>query len=191
MNFDAFKTELNIRTGDTDNFTFTNEEKTAALTEAFNDESVVGEVWSTPLTFDSSTYQYAKPNGVSSIKDIYIKAANSNDFFPNPISSSVWSVVGSNIQFTQGVHAFVVDGTPLYLKGVYKYTVADTIDNVNTQEYILNIAQLHLYTMLGTKKTFRFLKNDTSVSEIVTMKRELERKVADYKRRLPRSFEGA
>lgn len=191
MDFTALKAELNIRIGDTDNFTFTIEEKTSALTEAINDESVVKPSWNDSVTFDSSTYQYAKPSTVDVVKDIYMKRSASTDVFPEKIDSSLWEIVGSNIQFKPISSRFIPDGTVLYLRGSDKYTISDTIAETNVQEYILNLSQLHLYTMLGTKKAFKFLKNDTSISEIVTMRRELERKVADYKRRLPRSFEVA
>lgn len=183
------KTELNIRIGDTDNFTFTSEEKDSALTEAFNDESVVKDVWNTSLTFTHGTYQYAKPSGVDVVSDIYIKRDDSEDE-PEKISSSLWEVVGSNIHFKPGAKV-IPEGYTLHIKGKTKYDDEDTITEVNLQEYVMNLAQLHLFNMLGTKKAFKFLKNDTSVNEIVTVKRELERKVAAYKARLPRSFEAA
>lgn len=185
------KTTLNIRIGDTDNFTFTSEEKDEALTEAYNDDLVLADVWDSSLTFDSNTYQYARPATVERIMDIYIRPSNTTDTEPEPISSSLWEVVGSNIHFKGGANNAIPDGYTLYLKGKNKYTTADTIAETNVQEYVLNLAQLRCLDMLLLKKTFKFLKNDTSVSEVVATKRELERKVGQYRQRLPRAFESA
>lgn len=189
MDFSAFKTQLNIRLGDTDNFTFTDEEKTSNLTEAFQDESVVSPAWDSSLTFDTSTYQYARPATVDVVQDIYIRLSNASDTEPQKIDSALWEVVGANIQFKAPAFSIIPDNYTLYLKGKNKYTISDTITEVNVQEYVLNIAQLHCLNMLGVKKALKFLKNDISVNELVTIKRELERKVGQYKQRLPRSFE--
>ena len=185
--FAALKITLNIRIGDTDNFTFTDEEKTEALTEAFNDQDTVKEVWNTSLTFSTTTYQYAKPSGVDVVEDIYIRGDNSVEE-PQKIDSSLWEVVGSNIQFKPG-RTSIPQGYTLYVKGYTKYDVADDITEVNVQEFVLALAQLRLFRMLGVKKTFKFLKNDTSVAEVVGMKRELERDVAAYRQRLPTSYQ--
>lgn len=182
-----FLAELNIRTGDTDNFTFTPEEKGAALTEAFNDEYVITDKWDTSLLFTQGTYQYTKPSGVDAVSDIAIKADNSHDY-PEKIDPSLWEVVGNNIQFKPGAD-IIPTGYTLYLKGKTKYDDADTINEVNVQEYLLNLAQLRLYKIMLAKKSMRFLKNDTTVGEIVTVKRDLEQDVAQYRRRLPKQYQ--
>ena len=188
MDFAAFLVQLNINLGDTDNFTFTVEEKTRALTEAFNDPYAVRTVWNTSLTFDSQTYQYAIPGTLTTVQDIGFSASNTATDEPSTISGSLWSVVGSNIQF-RGANNVIPDGYTLYVRGNYKVTVSDTITEINLQEYILNVAQLKCLKSLGNKKLNRFLKNDTSVAEIVTWKRELQQEVAESRRRLPRSYE--
>jgi len=182
---------LNIRLGDTNNFTFTSDEKTEALNEAFNDALVVTEVWDSSLTFDTSTYQYALPATVDRLMDIYIKPSNATDTDPEKISSDLWEVVAGNIQFKNAANDFIPDGYTLYLKGKNKYTTSDSIVETNLQEYVLNLAQLNCLNMLGIKKDLSFLKNDTSISEIIAVKRELERKVAQYRQRLPRAYEAA
>lgn len=179
--------ELNKRIGDTDNFTFTSDEKTSALTEAINDEYSVTPKWDTSLTFTQGTYQYPKPTGVDSVQDIYIKPSGSTDY-PEKIDSSFWEVIGSNIHFKAGSD-IIPTGYTLYIKSKTKYDTSDTISEVSVQEYILKLAQLRLYQIMLNKKSMRFLKNDTSVNEIVTIKRELEQDVAKYRQRLPRAFE--
>ena len=182
---------LNLRLGDTNNFTFTSDEKTEALNEAFNDDLVVADVWDSSLTFDTATYQYARPATVDRIQDIYIKPSNASDTDPQKISADLWEVVGDNIHFKNAANLYIPDNYTLYLKGKNKYTTADSIVETNVQEYVLNLAQLNCLNMLGVKKALSFLKNDTSVSEIIAIKRELERKVAQYRQRLPRAFEAA
>lgn len=189
--FAELLTTLNLRLGDTNNFTFTSNEKTEALTEAFNDDLVLADAWDSSLTFNSSAFQYARPAGVDRIQDICLKPSNTSDTNPEPIAGELWEVIGDNIHFKNAANSFIPHGHTLYLKGKNKYTVADSIVETNVQEYVLNLAQLHCLNMLGVKKALSFLKNDTSVSEIIAIKRELERKVAQYRQRLPRAFEVA
>lgn len=187
MDKTALLAQLNIRMGDTDNFTFTAEEKDDAITEAINNDYVRKQVWDSSLTYDVGTYQYAKPSGVDVIQDIYIKADDNLDE-PEKIDSNLWEVVGTNIHFKKG-SAVIPDGYTLYLKGFTKYDDADTIAETSLQEYVLNLAQLKLLRMLGVKKALRFLKNDTSMAEVVAIKRELEVEVREYRRRQPTAWE--
>lgn len=190
MNEAALLAELNIRIGDTDNFTFTSNEKTSALTEAFNDDYVVKDKWDTTLTFDTGTYQYAKPSDVDVVLDIYLRPDNSQDE-PEKIDSSLWEVIGSNIHFKNYASNIIPDGYTLYLRAKTKYDSDDTIIETNLQEYILTLAQLRLYKIMLNKKSMRFLKNDTSVAEIVAIKRDLEQDVIRYRQRLPKSYQVA
>lgn len=188
MDAAAFLTELNIRTGDTDNFTFTPEEKAAAITRALNDSYLVSDVWDDSLTYTTNTYQYAVPAGVDVVRDIYIRADTSSD--PQVIDSKLWKVVADNIQFQRSTIG-VPEGYTLYIKGYVKYSDADTITDYKLQEYVLANSILVLYSTLLNKRNFRFLKNDTSVPEIVATKREMEQEVARYRRELPKDYQVA
>lgn len=187
MDFATFLETLNIALGDTDDFTFTPEEKTRALTEAFNDPYVVTDDWDTSLTFVTGTYQYALPAGVTSVKDISIKADNSQDY-PEKISSNLWEVVGTNIQFKPGADV-IPSGYTLYVRGNDKTTIADTVSSVRLQEYILKLAQYACLSQLGNKRALRFLKNDTTMNELITLKRDLQQDVANYRRSLPTGYQ--
>lgn len=182
--------QLNVRLGDSDNFTFTPEEKQDALYEAFDDDYAVKPIWNDSLTFTTGTFQYAKPTGVDVIQDIYIKGDNNVDE-PQKIDSTLWEVVDTNIHFKMGANLAIPTGWTLYVKGKTKYDSDDTVTEKSIQQYILNLAQLKLLRMLGVKKALRFLKNDTSVAEIVAIKNELEREVAQYRRRLPTAWENS
>lgn len=188
MDFDDLLEQLNIALGDSDNFTFTPEEKTRALTEAVNDPYVVKTIWDSTLTTSAATYQYAIPVALTTVQDIYIRTDNSIDN-PTKIDSSFYEVVGSNIQFSP--HSTVPDGYGLFVKGKYKYTTADTITETNVQEYVLTVAQYRCLKLLGNKKVNRFLKNDTTMAELVTLKRDLEQDMMNYRKRLPTGYEVA
>lgn len=191
MDFDALLAKLNIRLGDTDNFAFTTEEKTELLTEAFEDEYVIKQVYDDSLTFDTSTYQYARPSGLTTVTGIAYKISASTTDFPETIGAGVWSMVGDNIQFQTIASRIIPQGYTLYLTGNYKYTVDDTVTEPRIQQYILNLAQLNAMDGVGLKKVLKFIKNDTSMADIIVLRRELERKVAKYRARMPRAFEVA
>lgn len=191
QSFADLKTTLNLRIGDTDDFTFTDVEKSQALTEAFNDPLVTKPIWDSTLAFVYGTYQYTKPTGVDVVQDIYTRAPGDTISEPKQIDSKLWEVVDGNIQFKNEADNYIAEGCTLFIKGKTKYTVDDSIAETNVQEYILNLAVFNLLGMLGHKKVFKFLKNDTSVSEAIAIKREAERHVQEYRRRMPRQFESA
>jgi len=184
MNFAAATSKLNIRIGDTDNFTFTPEEKIDALTEAFNDSHVLKTVWNSTTVYATGTYEYPLPSEVTVVQDVYTGSATEE---PKKVGSTEWEIIGSNIRLGDRF----TNGSTISLKGYVKYLITDTVTEVNIQEYILNLAQLKLLRMLGVKKSLRFLKNDTSMSEVIAIKQELEREVKEYQRRLPRAWENA
>lgn len=182
---------LNIALGDTSNVTFTTEEKQRALTKAWNNSYVVTVQWDSSLTFDTSTYQYTVPSGLTTIKDIYISASNSTSDFPEKISNDLWEVVENKIQFKPQANNIIPDGYTLYLKGNYKVTVDDTLDTVNLQEYVIALAGYETLTLLGYKKANLFLKNDTSMAELIALRREFKQDVIELRQKLAREFESA
>lgn len=191
MTYSEFYDELNIRIGDTDNFTFTTEEKQAALTDTYRDD-VVGQITiDTSLTYASGDYQYPLPATMTAVKDIYLSPVSTD--YPAPLDSSYYTVVDGNIEFINSTKNVITDGNTLYVRGWTPYTVDDSIPDTNTNliGYILVATQLKLYRTLLNKKSFRFLRNDTSVSEIVASKREWERELMTYKNNIQRQFESA
>lgn len=186
MNFAALLAKLNIRLGDSNDFAFTPEEKTEILTEAVQDSYVVNTIWDDSLTFVTDTWRYAVPTGVTTVKDIYIKAEG-NDPETTPLP---FDVIDGYIQFKGGSN-IIPNGSTLYIRGNYKYTIADTISEIALQDYILNLAQVSAMDGIGVKKILKFVKNDATVSEMVTIKRELENKVVKYRQRLPKEFQAA
>lgn len=191
MDFDDSLDALNIQLGDTGDVTFTSDEKTRALTKAWNDSYVTKTVWDTTLTMLSGTYQYDIPDGLTTVKDIYISVSNSTSDNPEPIASDLWEVVDGNIQFSPKATFIPVNYT-LYLKGNYKLDPEiDTLDTVNLQEYVLAMAGSNTITLLKYKKANLFLKNDTSVSELVALGREFQREAKEYRLYLQKDYENS
>lgn len=190
MTYEELLDQLNITIGDSEDTTFTPEEKERALTKAFNDSYVVKTVWDSTTTYSSGTYQYAKPTGMTTVKDIYISASNNTATDkPQKIDKAAWEIVDDNIQFNNYADSVITSGSTLYIKGNYKYTVSDTISDVNTQEYLTALAGFNTLTALTFKKANLFLKNDTTLSELIALRRELKQEVMEYRAKKARDFE--
>jgi hypothetical protein len=192
MDFADTEDELNITLGDSGSVTFTPEEKQRALQKAWKDPYVVKTVWDISLTYDSQTYQYAVPTGVTTVKDIYLSPSNTAYDPPEKIASDLWEVVDGYIQFKSLASSIIPQGNTLYIKGNYKYDYAtDTITDNNTQEYVIALAGYNTLTLLGFKKANLFLKNDTTMGELVALRRELKQDVVEARGKLAREFEAA
>lgn len=186
MTFEQLKTELNTALGDDDNFTFTDNEKTRALTEAVNDRYVVDEVFDDSLTYSTSTWQYTVPSAVTVVQELQM--AFSDDSSPERIPKEAWEVVDDKIHIDVRYRHILRDGRTLYVKGLNKLDAGDTITKVGTQEYILNLAQYNTLKLLTQKKVNRFLKNDTTMSELVGLRGQLWQDVQEYRTRIRRIF---
>lgn len=189
MTYNESLDELNTTLDDAGNVTFTPEQKQRALTKAWNDSYVIRTKWDETLTFSTSTYQYAIPVALTTVKDIYLTASSSDN--PEPIDSDLWEIVDGNIQFNARARYIIPHGNTLYCKGNYKLTTSDTLDDVGMQEYVIALASVETINTLLFKKANLFLKNDVTVSELVAIKREMERMVQAHRNRLVREYESA
>lgn len=191
MTFSSSKTQLNLLLSNTAGFTFNDDEVTQILTDAWNDKYAVNPlVWDTSLTFSATngTYQYAIPNTLTTVSGIYITRSSTD--LPDRVDDSLWTVVGSNIQFTDRALQVIPDGYTLYLEGRYKVTIADTITDTALEQYILALAGYNALRYLLLKKTMQFLRNDTSVSEIIAARRELYADMVRWRQQLTQEFIG-
>jgi len=167
----------------------TDERLTAAITEAWRDGWVATPVWdSTSLTFSVSVYQYPVPTGMTTVDAIYIRRATSA--FPEEISSDLWEVVDGNIIFQQEGSYIIPDGFALQVRGKYKLTDSDSIpsDNLTMQNYVVALAGWHILKYMTYTKILSFLNNDTSVSEILAFKADIQRDVQRYRQQLQMSY---
>ncbi len=191
MDLTSALTTLNTILGDTGDVTFTSTEKTRALTKAWNDSYVFADMWDTSLVYTQGVYKYAAPATLTALRDIYISPSGSTQPFPEPISSDLWELLAGNIQFSQRADRTIPNGYTLYLKGKYKLTTTDTIDDSMMQEYVLSLAGYNTLAMLGQKKANLFVKNDTTMGELIVLRRELLTEVKEMRARLPKAYESA
>lgn len=189
LSFTDAQITLNIMIGDGSDVTFTTAEKERALTRAWNDGYVVNEVWSDSLTYIVGTYQYTLPTELTTVKDIYISPTGASSPFPEPIDSSLWELVDGDIQFNSRADSIIPTGYALYIKGHYKLTISDSINDTNMQEYVLALAGVETLKLLGFKKANLFTKNDVTMSELIGLRRELQQDVIGLRRNLRRSWE--
>lgn len=190
MDYAGTLTELNETLDDTGNVTFTPEQKNRALTKAWNDPYVVKTVWDTSTSFNQNSYQYAIPSGMTTVKDIYISSSNTTMDFPVPIDGDMWEVIDGNIQFV-GAN-IIPQGWTLYLKGNKKLdSTSDSLETTNLQEYVIALAAYNCITALKYKKVNLFLKNDTTLSELIALGRDLGVEVKDLRAKLQKDYEMA
>lgn len=189
MDFDTTLAQANIRIGDTGNVTFSVEEKTLAMQQAWDDSSVVEEYWDDSITFDQSISEYTKPSGVDNILDLYIKPDNSNDTNQQKIDQNLWEDFGGSIRFKNNANLSIPDGYTIYIKTYKKLDYdSDTITGRKLQRFVIALGSWNTLEMLGYKKANLFLKNDTSMGELITLRRELQREVTRLRSSLPRAF---
>lgn len=190
MDYDATYTELNTRIGDSGDVTFTPEEKASALHKAWNDSFVVKTVWDSTTTWAANTWSYVVPTALDTVKDIY--TAYSSSYAPEPISADLYEVVDGRIRFRQEAGNIFSAGNTVYVKGNKKLDYAtDTLPTTNLEEYVIASAGFNTLTLLGHKKANLFLKNDVSMSELVTLRRELDTERKELRGKLLREWEGA
>lgn len=101
----------------------------------------------------------------------------------------MYDIVAGNIQFNVNARRWLSDTTTLYVKGVYKLALTDSLTTDGLVNYTLSLAALILLRQLVLKHTFVFLRNDTSMSDIINAKRDMQADVLRYKQALVREFE--
>lgn len=187
MDYNAFLSELNILLGDSDNFTFTPEEKQRCLKQAFNDRYVVDTATGT-FTYSNQTRAYALPAGITTVRNLQF---NTVDSWPQTLPGDSYEVINSTIYIDYDYRFKIPTGATMTVIGNDKLTIADTITKTNLQEYILTLAHYNTLALLGTKKTNRFIKNDTNMNEILAIRRELQQNILQQRQSLARNYERA
>lgn len=182
MQFQDFLNELNNILGDSNNFALSNDQKTQNLTQAFNDNYAVTQVWDSSLTFSINQYKYPLPADITVVNDVYLERDVSQ--FPEYIDRGLWEVIGGNLQFNNIAHWTIPDTYPLWLSGWYKVQKTDTITDVNLQNYILALAGWLCLRNLTYIKLNSFLRNDTTIAELINARREMFGDVTEYRRQL-------
>jgi hypothetical protein len=170
-------------------FTFTIDQITQALTQAWQDSYVVTSLWDDSLTYIQGTWQYALPENVRVVRGIYTKKNETS--YPEPISTDLYEIVGTNIQFRPQVQNFLTDNTTLYLKSSYKLLTADSLPTENMINYVLSLATFLMLKQLSFMKVFVFLRNDTSLADIINTRKDIQMEMLQFRQALQRDFEGS
>lgn len=194
LTFANAKTQLKLLTTQTTNFTFTDDEITQALTTAWQDSFVGNVVWDSSLSYSMGTFQYTIPSTITTVRDIYIIKPETNltsspGNYPEKISQDLYEIVAGKIQFFQIMQNFVNDTVTLYLKGFYSLTTSDNLTTDVQINYVLSNAAYTLLRALMLKRTFVFLRNDTSMADIKFARDDMRTDMLRYRQMLLREFE--
>lgn len=172
-------TTLNIEIDDGDNFTFTADEKNRAITRAWNDKYVVQESYDSSLTYDNTVQQYTLPTSMRDV--ISVGQDPNNDSFETELPSTAWTVKAGKLHIDSAYRTYLTTGKTLYLWGWKKLTTSDSITDELLQEYVLDLARYNTLHQLQSKGVNRFLKNDTTISELLNTSREAKARVDEYR----------
>lgn len=191
MDYTETLEQINITLGDSDNVTFTPEEKARAAQKAWNDSFAVKRTKDNTLTFTSGTYEYALPTALTTVTAVQLSKSNDTTAdAPETLDRNLWEVVDGYIRFRNNIYSIVPDGYTLYLIGNKKLNYAtDTVTDTDMQEYLIALGSYNTLTLLTYKKANLFLKNDTSMAELISLKRDLKDEVRELRAKLQRSFE--
>lgn len=189
MQLADFITQLNISLSNTAGFAFNNDEITRILENAYNDKYACLPVWDDSLNFDITQYQYQLPGTLTTVSAVYIERTSTN--LPVEISANLWEVVNGQLQFSDRAAQSIPNGFQLFLRGKYKVTTDDGIDDVGLQEYILALAAYNALQLLLLKKINVFLRNDTTVSDIIAAKREFYTDMVRWRQQVGAEFVNA
>lgn len=179
--------ELNILLGDTDNFTFTPEEKQRALKDAWRDRFVVNKVTDATNTYSSTTETYTV-TGLTTVTDVKYNTADS---WKESLPSDAYHYSAPTISIDKDYRYVIPGGATLTVYGNYKLTTADDITNEQVIEYMLALAHYNTLKLLGAKKTNRFIKNDTNMNEIIALRNALTVDIRNLRQGLEQSYERA
>ncbi len=184
--FAALLDELDILLGDSDDFTFTPEEKTRALTEAWRDRYVFKS--STATQTYSSTVRAYTFTGPTAIRELQY---NTTDGWPRSLPGDAWELIDGVVYIDFDHRYTIPDGATLTALGRQKLAITDDIPDTdpNTIEYVFAVAHYNTLKLLGAKKTNRFIKNDTNMNEIIALRRDLQSDILQKRQALARNYE--
>lgn len=178
--FNEMQTRLNTVLDDADNFTFTADEKEEALTQAWDDEYVWTDEYNETITTVSEQSNYSLPTGIEHIEEIMID--KENDGYPEPLDPSAYRIYGGKIYFNRNYKSLEGSKT-LVLVGKKKLTTSDDLPTF-LQNYVLALAQAYTTELLRNKRVNRFIKNDTTLGEILRAGQDAHRKALQMRRHL-------
>lgn len=161
----------------------------SAVTQAWRDPWVCNQIWDdTSLIFSMNVFKYDIPVGITTIDALYIK--RSSFVFPEEIGSELWEVIDGQIIFNKNAVLRIPDGFTVQIRGRYKLTDTDSIaaTNMPMQNYIVNLAAWIVLKQVGFSRVLAFLKNDTSMSELIAFRNLIEQDMLKYRSQLQLAY---
>lgn len=165
---------------------------TQAITQAWRDGYVVTKVYDSSVTFVQGTYEYAVPATVSNIESIETQRDSSQP--PEPIDASFWSVVSvggvRTLKISTRGNWVLPSGYPLFIRGKYKLTTSDPIPTnaLVLQNYVVSLAAFIVLKQIGYTKVLSFLQNDTSMSELLAFRNQMQQDMFQYRAQLSTEY---
>ena len=177
VTFTDLKTRLNTWLRDTQNLTFTDDEKTEILKEAVADPFVAYPVKDTSLTTAAGTYTYTMPSGIRDVFEVGLDI-NSDGIF-HLVNPDTYDIINGEIHFND---KGLPSGKTIQVIGNKKLDYLSADFPVQLQEYILHLAMIAAFEMLKTSLTNRFLKNDMTMSDIIQSIATHQRRAEELRR---------
>lgn len=191
LDFASALTQLKLLTSQTTNFTFTDDELTQALQQSWQDSYVCNKVTDTSLSYVAGTWQYAIPATLTTVTGLRFQRTSTD--FPEPIDRSLYNVntATNSIEFVLNAPIWFDAGQTLLVDGRYKLTTNDLLLTDALINYVLSNAAYVMLRNLYLKRNFVFLRNDTTMGDIINARRDMQADMLRYKQSLQRDFEAA
>lgn len=160
---------------------------TSAVVTAWRDGYVATQVHDETLVYDSSVYTYTLPSTVSVVGSIGVRTSTGT---PADISAELYHITDGKIYFTHRASSFLSTGDTLVITGKYKLASTDSIPDTEQvlHDYVINLATWIVLKQMGVTKILSFLHNDTSMSELINFRREVERDVKALRAQLATTY---
>lgn len=182
MFFTELKTRLAKDLSDTDNATFSDDEKTEALTKAIEESVVAVRETNTSSTFTLGTRDYTLADEVQAVYGVSIDITATGA--PFPIDGNAWQFNPPNLTFRTEYATGIPTNAVLYIDWLRKLTIADDIPS-QLVPFVLNQAIFNTTQMLLSRKINRFLRNDTTVAELLQAGQASGREANRLRKSLP------
>lgn len=176
------KTRLNTELGDSDNATFSDTEKNEALTRAFEDEMVAVIERDTSVVITNSLTDYTLLSSIRAIYEIKVDTDGTGNY--RKLSAEAYDYIQPILELTYGYATALPSGSRLKITQLRKLGVNDDIPSKYVP-YVLNQAIAETVAQLQNKKINRFLRNDTTMAELLQRGQTAERKAGQLKKLLP------
>lgn len=163
--YSTLRAQLDTDLRDTDNFTFSAAEKDEALRKAIEDDPYCFDIEidnATLVTPNTSSY----PAPFDTITDIAIDGYQNGS--PVFLSSSLWEQVGDSVIFDNSL-TYLPTGDTLIFYGTNSFTATVGVPRTH-RAYVINLAIAHTLDLLLEGKVNRFLRNDTSLAELMQVR---------------------